>query len=200
MSKKADIKSFVGKKISILQAEAGKGDGKAMLANLRRGVGNEPGEMPQLFGVILLDMPEEFMSESGIATKEEWACYIALTLYALHQQGRPLESQPMHTKENISIGRALSRLARVLNDPNAEQRMLQRLQKLATAVDMKELSYHLRGVIQILKSNGIPINYQDFAADLYEIQMPGSKKQVCFRWGQDFYREKNKKKEEEDVL
>lgn len=87
MSKKADIKSFVGKKISMFQAEAGKGDGKAMLANLRRGVGHEPGELPQLFGVILLDMPEEFMSGSGIATKEEWACYIALTLYALHQQG-----------------------------------------------------------------------------------------------------------------
>jgi len=199
MSKKADIKSFVGKKISMFQAEAGKGDGKAMLANLRRGVGHEPGELPQLFGVILLDMPEEFMSGSGIATKEEWACYIALTLYALHQQGHSLESQPMHTKENISIGRALSRLARALNDPNAEQRMLQRLQKLATAVDMKELSYHLRGVIQLLKSNGIPINYQDFAADLYELQMPEGKKQVCFRWGQDFYREKNKKKEEEDV-
>lgn len=199
MSKKADIKSFVGKKISILQAEASRGDGKAMLANLRRGVGNEPGEMPQLFGVILLDMPEEFMSESGIATREEWACYIALTLYALHQQGHPIESQPMHVKENISIGRALSRLARALNDPNAEQRMLQRLQKLATAVDMKELSYHLRGVIQILKANGISINYQDFAGDLYEIQMPEGKKQVCFRWGQDFYREKNKKKEEEDV-
>lgn len=199
MSKKADIKSFVGKKISMFQAEASRGDGKAMLANLRRGVGHEPGELPQLFGVILLDMPEEFMSDNGIATKEEWACYIAMTLYALHQQGHSLESQPMHVKENISIGRALSRLARALNDPNAEQRMLQRLQKLATAVDMKELSYHLRGVIQILKANGIPINYQDFAGDLYELQMPEGKKQVCFRWGQDFYREKNKKKEEEDV-
>ncbi len=44
MNTKSDIKSFVGKKINILLAEADFSAGKAALAGLRRGVGHEPGE------------------------------------------------------------------------------------------------------------------------------------------------------------
>jgi CRISPR system Cascade subunit CasB len=66
MGKKEEIEAFVGRKIHILQAEADLGSGKAMLANLRRGIGHEPGELPQLFGILLSDMPEDFWSKSGI--------------------------------------------------------------------------------------------------------------------------------------
>ena len=66
MSRKKEVQNFVGKKIYLLQTEAALGSGKAMMANLRRGIGHEPGELPQLFGVILSDMPEEFISESEI--------------------------------------------------------------------------------------------------------------------------------------
>ncbi|KAI4440792.1 type I-E CRISPR-associated protein Cse2/CasB [Schaedlerella arabinosiphila] len=193
MSRKKEVQNFVGKKIYLLQAEAALGSGKAMMANLRRGIGREPGELPQLFGVILSDMPEEFISESGIATKEEWVCYTALTLYALHQQGYDIGSMPMHAKEKASIGTALRSLASTYEgDSNAEPRMLQRLQTLATAIDMKELAHHLRGIIQLLKSKGIPLNYEILAGDLYEMQFSERKKQVCLRWGQDFYRRKYK--------
>lgn len=193
MSKKEEIKKFIGKKISYIQSHAEYGDGKAMLAKLRNGIGHEPGELPQLFGIILLDMPEGFMSKNGNVTKEEWACYISLTLYALHQQGHSVESQKMHTKENVTIGFAMSRLALCFDDDNAEQRMLQRLQTLSTSVDMKELSYHMRGIIQLLKSNGIPLNYETLAADLYDLQFSDGKKHVYLKWGQDFYRKNNNK-------
>ena len=189
MSKKSEVQNFVSKKIYLLQAEAGLGSGKAMMANLRRGIGHEPGEMPQLFGIILSDMPEDFISKSGMATKEEWVCYTALTLYALHQQGYDVVSMPMHENEKFSIGTALRRLSSTYEgDSNAEVRMLQRLQTLATSVDMKELTHHLRGIVQLLKSKAIPLNYEMLAGDLYEMQFPESKKQVCLRWGQDFYR------------
>lgn len=189
MSKKTEVQNFVGKKIKFLQAEAGLGSSNALMANLRRGIGHEPGEMPQLFGIILLDMPEDFISESGIATKEEWVCYTVLTLYALHQQGFDIKSMSMHTNEKFSIGAAMRYLASTYEgDSNAEQRMLQRLQTLSTAVDMKELSYHLRGIVQLLKSKGIHLNYVTLAGDLYEMQFYEGKKQVCLRWGQDFYK------------
>ena len=74
MSKKSEVQNFVSKKIYLLQAEAGLSSGKAMMANLRLGIGHEPGEMPQLFGIILSDMPEDFISKNGIATKEDWVC------------------------------------------------------------------------------------------------------------------------------
>ncbi len=193
MSKKTEVQNFVGKKIYLLQAEAGLNSGKAMMANLRRGIGHEPGELPQLFGIILSDMPEDFISQNGIATKEEWVCYTTLTLYALHQQGYDVGSMPMHVKEKYSIGTALRSLALTYEgDPNAEPRMLQRLQTLATAFDRRELSYHLRGIIQLLKNKGIPLNYEILAGDLYEMQFTEVKKRVCLRWGQDFYRSKHK--------
>ena len=53
MSRKEEIRSFVGKKIRSLQTGAATAGTKATLADLRRGVGREPGEMPQLFGTIL---------------------------------------------------------------------------------------------------------------------------------------------------
>lgn len=199
MSKKTEIENFVGRKIHILQAEADSGSGKAMLANLRRGIGHEPGELPQLFGILLADMPEDFWSKSGIATKEEWVCYAVLTLYALHQQGYDAGSQPMHTDEEVSMGKAMYRLlAAFEGDPNAEQRIVQKLRTLATSVDMKELSHHLRGIVQLLKSNGISINYKRLAGDLYEMQFPDGKRQVCLRWGQDFYGGRDKKDNGED--
>ena len=203
MRMKAEIENFVGGKIHILQAEADSGGGKAMLANLRQGIGHEPGELPQLWGILLSDMPEKFQSESGKATKEEWVCYVTFTLYALHQQGYDTRSQKMHSDEEISIGTAMVNLIATYDgDPNAEQRMVQKLRTLATSADMKELSYHLRGIVQLLKSNSISLNYKKLAGDLYEMQFQEGKKRVCLKWGQDFYggrtQEENEEKKEKD--
>lgn len=199
MAIKSEIEYFVGRKIHTLQVEADSGGGKAMLANLRRGIGREPGELPQLFGILLSEMPEGFQSSSGQATKEEWVCYVALTLYAFHQQGYDAKSQMMHTDEEISIGKAMVKLMAAYDgDPNAEQRMVQKLRTLATSVDMKELSYHLRGIVQLLKGNGISLNYKKLAGDLYEMQFPEGKKRVCLKWGQDFYRGRDKKEKSKD--
>lgn len=198
MSRKTEIKNFVSRKIHILQAEADFGSGKAMLANLRRGVGREIGELPQVLGILLQDMPENFWSEDGTATREEWVCYTVLTLYALHQQGYDTKKQWMHTEEEVSMGRALYRLKNSYdNDPNAEQRIVQKLRTLASAVDRKELSYHLRGIVQLLKSNGIPMNYKNLAEDLYDMQFSDGKRRVCLKWGQDFYGGKTQEKNEE---
>ena len=61
---------------------------KAILANLRRGVGYGPGEVPALCGIIFDDFNEDWLSRTGEPTQEEWAVYIALTLFALHQQSK----------------------------------------------------------------------------------------------------------------
>ncbi len=75
-------------------------------------------------------------------------CYTALTLYALHQQGYDAKSQHMHTDEGVSLGKAMYRLAASYDgDPNAEQRVVQKMRMLATSVDVKELSHHLRGIV-----------------------------------------------------
>lgn len=82
---------------------------KATLANLRRGVGHIPGDQPALWGIFLQDFPSELESKNGIPTPAEWAIYLALTFYALHQQGHSLPTEPMHQKD-ARLGQAVRKL------------------------------------------------------------------------------------------
>jgi CRISPR system Cascade subunit CasB len=195
LSRKKEIEEFINKKLTIIKAEAEQAEGKAIFANLRRGIGRKPGEIPELFGILLQEMPEEFMSESGTPTKEEWACYVTLTLFALHQQGMDVKKQCMNTSQNVSIGTALAKLAAIDKDVNSTERMLKRLKALATAKDMNEIAYHLRGIIKLLKRENIALNYKSLAMDLYDIQYEEKKVKLCLKWGQDFYRKDELKKE-----
>lgn len=155
---------------------------KAALANLRHGLGRAPGELPELWGFFFRDMPEAFVSPTGEPTKGEWAAYLALTLYAMHQQG---QAQPMH-RAGAGLGRAARRLVPPQEDP-AESSVMKRFNALATASGMGEISHHLRGIIQMLRAQGIPLDYEQLAADLFEMQFPQSMPRVRLRWGQDFY-------------
>ncbi|MGN1197163.1 MAG: type I-E CRISPR-associated protein Cse2/CasB [Acetatifactor sp.] len=187
MSKRKEIATYVKKKI-ILLSEASEAFSRAELAKIRRGVGMMPGENPDLYGFFLQDMPEEFWSQKGDITKEEWACYLAITLYSLHQQSNSTKLHNMHTDKQESLGSALRKLARIKGDDNARERLLKRLQTIITSKDMNEFSYHLKGVITLLRNDGIPLNYAEFAQDIYDFQFEESKNKVGLRWGQDYFR------------
>lgn len=192
MSRKNDVEQFVRKKIYGLESQAEESYAKTNYANLRRSLGKKPGEEPAVFGIILKDMPAEFLSNSGIPTREEWACYIALTLYAMHQQGYDPKKQSMNSNDRmISMGISMRNFVNTEEDRNAEERMQQRLQMLATAKDITELAYHLKGVIQLIKKRGIQCNYAKLASDLYEIQFQEQRAKICLRWGQDFFKKTN---------
>lgn len=173
------------KRITRLLQSRDTGGGKAALANLRRGIGLKPGEMPEIWGEIFSGMPEEMFSRSGKPTPAEWAVYISLTTFALHQQG---QQDAMHT-EKRSLGRAVGMLCIESEDI---ERLLRRFQQVVTASDMKELSYYLRGLIQLLRVAGIALDYAQLASDLYDFQFQSSRQRVQLRWGQDFYDQEEK--------
>ena len=50
------IRSYVARRLGWLQTQA-EHPQKAILANLRRGVGHAPGDLPELWGVLLQDFP-----------------------------------------------------------------------------------------------------------------------------------------------
>lgn len=168
------------------------GGGKAALANLRRGIGKAPGELPELWGIIFRDMPETLMSQYGEPTPAEWAIYTAMTMFALHQQGT---AEPVHT-EKISLGKAYGKLRKEQSD-DEEERLLRRLNQVVTASDMPELSHYLRGVIQLLRADGIGLDYAQLASDLYLYQSPQTRLRVQLKWGQDFYHQSNQEKGEQ---
>ena len=80
---------------------------RAELAELRRGVGRQPGDLPALWGALLADMPEQLQGSNG-PSKAEWAVYTALTLFALHQQG---EADVSMNQPGRTLGGAVRQLA-----------------------------------------------------------------------------------------
>lgn len=46
----------------------------------------------------------------------------------------------------------------------------------------------MRGMVQLLRSQDIPLDYPALAEDLFWFQIPSQRAKVCLRWGQDFYR------------
>lgn len=194
MGRKDDIHIFIKKKIDYLSFLISSNQEKGVLADLRKGVGKVPGELPRVTGLVLTDMPESFMSSTGIPTKEEWACYITLTLFAWHQQGKG--STVMHKDGETGLGTAMRSLVNASNDSNAEMRIFKRLEAMATSPDIKGVFYHLRSIIQLLSRENIFLNYVKLAGDLFEWQFSERRSNVNLRWSQDFYRIKK----EEDVV
>lgn len=113
-----EVYSFTKYKLLCIAGRA-ESEARAALANLRRGVGRRPGELPQLYGELLQDMPEEMYSAGSKPSYAEWAVYMALTLYAMHQQGKDVKTDNMN-RENVSLGNAASELV-ADNDKEVER-------------------------------------------------------------------------------
>ena len=124
---------------------------RAELAKLRRGIGHAPGELPDLWGGLLQGMPASFYGTNG-PSHEEWAVYLALTLYALHQQSNDTVCV---SQLGCTLGRAVRRLAEqtvASGQDWTESSILRRFNALATAEEITEISHHLRGMIQLLRA------------------------------------------------
>ena len=81
-SKTQNVGHFVEYRLKRIVNSSSDGAVKASLANLRRGIGTTPGDIPELWELFLQDLPEEMLSRSGVPTHAQWAVYIALTLFA----------------------------------------------------------------------------------------------------------------------
>lgn len=156
---------------------------RARLAGLRRGVGHQPGDLPALWG------RETAAGECREPSEAEWAVYLALTLYALHQQGE--ENVSMNEK-GCTLGRAVRLLAQ--NSAAAaqdwtESSVLRRFNALATADSMPEVSHYLRGMVQLFRGNEpkLKLDYPRLAVELYRFQLPDQAANVRLQWGRDLY-------------
>lgn len=157
---------------------------KACLARLRRGIGKKPGEIPELWGDFLQDLPEELAGRYLEPTREEWAVYTALTLFALHQQGN---SELMNASgREYGLGRAVSRLIADPSDEEKVERIGFKLSLAALSDDMTELSYRLKSIVQLLSRDGIKLDYTELAKDIYFFRS-GKADNVRLKWGREFY-------------
>ena len=183
------IEHFTKQKILSLIVQAKSNTG--VLAELRRGIGKKPGELPQLWGYFLESMPENFYGDKE-PSRAEWAIYTVLTLYALHQQGKSLETDVMY-QEGQTFGKAVANL---VHNENDKERVIRRFNTIATATSIEETVHYLRGMIQLLRNENIGLDYSVLAGNIFLYQFPEFSSQVRLKWGQDFYSNLMKEKEE----
>jgi CRISPR system Cascade subunit CasB len=81
---------------------------------------------------------------------------------------------------------------------DAEERVLRRFNQMATSSDMVELAQHLRGIIELLRANGIPLDYVDLSGDLYNYQLVDYQNTVRLKWGREYYYVKQQDNKEEN--
>jgi len=179
MSKADQVYRFVAAKIHAL-SNTGSWQ-TASLAKLRRGAGKPPGANPEVWEITLAELPGELASYRGEPSRAEWAIHLAMTLYAVHQQG---VSESV-SKPGVSFGQAVSSL--VAPDKKNESGVKSRFDAVLTARGIGEFAHHARSLIQLMRANNVHMDYPQFAKDVYSYQFIDSQDKVCLRWGEDFY-------------
>ena len=193
MYRNEQVENYVARRIYTLEAMKDPGSQKAAYAQLRRGVGSRPGDIPQMWGILFRDLPEDMMSADGDPSPEEWAISTALTMYAFHQQSHDPAQESMNRK-GWGIGKALAEL---MTGDEDETRVQRRFNCFATASDMAEAVTHLRGIVGLLKNKAIGLDYAKLAGELYDFQDYEGAKRVRLIWGQDFYMNMQRENKEE---
>ncbi|MGW3312070.1 type I-E CRISPR-associated protein Cse2/CasB [Streptomyces sp. NPDC001073] len=156
----------------------------AQLAALRQGVGREAGTVPAMWPHYSTHM-NTHLRNKGALTRSLIAEHAALTIFALHQQGR---QETVHTA-GITPGRACRLL--LAKDSGADRTAIERrLGVLLTSQDTPELAQHLRGLVPLLRRQAIGLDYDELAQALRrwdDPQKPEQQSRLRSRWDRDFH-------------
>ena len=186
-----ELYGFIKHKIETLSHSENESMTRAALARLRHGAGKAPGSLPQLWPMTLDGMPRALLGHGVAPSKAEWAAYTALTLFALHQQGKDPSRECM-SRDGFGLGTAVRMM---VTEPEDEERIKRRFDATVTAENPEEFSHHLRGLIQLMKQKDIPLDYPALGQQLYRFQFPSLRDGVRLRWGREYYSVKNNQPE-----
>ncbi|HUT56692.1 MAG TPA: type I-E CRISPR-associated protein Cse2/CasB [Phycisphaerae bacterium] len=151
-------KSFIGYLLNL--AKEGKED-RGALADLRSGLGKEPGEMARVHRHVAPHLPQKNYDD-------RWY-YLTATLFGAF---------PQHRKER-SLGAAFRPLKQKSDSMEA------RFVGLLNA-HPDDLDDHLRHAVSLLKANEQPLDWFRLFEDLLQWDHPD--RHVQLRWARDFYR------------
>lgn len=183
----------VGRTCAVLQSKlfargAGHSETVAQLARLRRADVTQPGD-PTVWDVTLGDLPDELRGSGDRPSHAEAAQHAALVLFAAHLQSA---DGPRHV-QGRTLGRAMGQLARRQAtdtglDDYASTSTARRFRVFATATTYDQALGHLRGLVALMRSHAIPLDYGRLAGDLFSMQTPAGLRRLQWRWGSDFHR------------
>lgn len=155
---------------------------RATLSLLRRAAAQTPGDDHRAWWEIaehiLGDLPDADRGHGQTASHAEWAAFVALTMFSLHQQSN---TQPMHVA-GVSLGRAVGALRRQTGSESIKPR----LDAVMVATTEAGLRYHVRSLVSLLSSHGIALDYGRLAEDLRWMRDPRHRREAVIRWGRDY--------------
>ena len=145
---------------------------RAALAALRRGLGKRPGEAPEMFPVIVPLLPG-----GRLRTWDETCAYTVASLFALHPTTWDGADDGRWSR---NLGASLRRLREQTDSAGPERRIVALLNS-----DDADLAEHLRGIVSLLASKKIPVDWQQLAFDL--LAWGRSDREVQRRWADAYW-------------
>ena len=147
---------------------------RGALAALRRGLGQPPGTVPDMFPYVVPRLPNNVFPGSW----PEKSYYLIASLYALHPKSVP-------------IGNLGNHFSTILDpDPDRNEAIERRFTALLTA-NPEDLHIYLRQAISFLKSKEeTPINWHALMWDVLALGYPDRAQGVQKRWANAFWRYK----------
>ncbi|MFF3432342.1 type I-E CRISPR-associated protein Cse2/CasB [Streptomyces sp. NPDC002602] len=177
----------VAQRIRVLQHDYQHDNSQAVqaLARLRRGVGRQATEMPDLWGLVGMEQfyaAQAYRMDEAEALRAERAAHVAVTLWALHQQSN--RTKRMHVSGGASLGAAARRL---MPGNDSDESIRKRLTRAGTATSFDVLAQRLRELVVLLRTAEIPLDYGLLAEQLHQWQRPGGASLVRQAWGRTFH-------------
>ncbi|MEW2417481.1 type I-E CRISPR-associated protein Cse2/CasB [Streptomyces sp. NPDC046866] len=183
------VRQAVSQRIRTLQHDYRNDSSQAVqtLARLRRGIGRQATEMPDLWGLVGMEQfyaaqPPGRRPSQAEVLRAERATHVAVTLWALHQQSN--RTKRMHVEDGASLGTAVRRL---MSGTDSDEPIRKRLLRAGTATTFDVLAQRLRELVVLLRTSEIPLDYGLLAEHLEQWQRPGGAPQVRQAWGRSFH-------------
>ncbi|MFE7661101.1 type I-E CRISPR-associated protein Cse2/CasB [Streptomyces celluloflavus] len=163
----------------------------ANLARLRRGAGRTAHTVQDHWGLGGLEELADILADGRTPVRREHAeeaVYLAVTLWALHQQS--VRDGDMH-RPKWTLGRAVRTLMQEkseagpddeLNDP-----LRKRLVRVGTAESIESIAVRLREIVLLLRGAQVPLDYGRLADQLYRWQSRTERAAVRREWGREFH-------------
>ena len=148
------------------------------LAAMRRGANRQPGSVPALWK--FYTAPDSGGREPSADLSAEHA---ALVLFGFHQQS---QRRSMHvTKESMAGSLRRLRLSDRFKD--REETLDCRVACAVTSATLGGLSWHLRGLVTLMRGADLGFNYSWLTADLTRWQRPEGRIRLMRNWGRQYF-------------
>lgn len=181
------LATFVGGRVGALQRQYADDLPAAVraLAHLRRLDPADPTADPGSWGELFEGFPEGLLGRSDALSWAESSAAASLHLYALHQQGRP---SGMH-QVGQGLGAAVRRLSMArTGGVEGDAGVIMRFHRLSLLSSPDRRVSELRGLVRMLRADGIGLDYAVLARDLYSSSTPIGLTRVRLRWARDLHR------------